>query len=260
MVTRTAAVAGMFYPDDKECLLTELSGLISSQSEREGTPPSLLVVPHAGYQYSGTVAAQAYKQITDWSYYERVLLLGPSHRVPLRGMALSDADKFSSPLGELNLDTELIAELNSKDLAAYNSAAHELEHSLEVQLPFLQFLNCDLPIIPVVVGVAPRDEVASLIRIVEQSYRILVIVSTDLSHFHSFEEACDIDRKTIDEILQLDSTIIPEQACGCFALNGALSWWAEKHRKIQLIEYKNSGDVPVFGDKSRVVGYAAFSA
>lgn len=258
MQIRPAAVAGMFYPGEQVELETKVLELLAQANHQQELkkPPKALVVPHAGYIYSGAVAAEAFIRLNTPFSMPFILLMGPSHRVPLHGMALSSAEFFSTPLGNVSLATAQRDELQEEGFAEINDSAHQLEHSLEVQLPFLQELVPEIPVLPVVVGYTSGEQVAQVISW-GLSKGALVVISTDMSHFHSYEEARQIDGQTNERILHCATDITPEEACGCYALNGLLSYLRQAGLKPQEIRRCNSGDTA--GDKSRVVGYAAYA-
>ena len=265
MQIRSAAVAGSFYPKDRYVLSEMVNTFLlapahysASLAPPRAAPPKALIVPHAGYIYSGQTAAQAYKLLSPYkTQFERVLLLGPAHRVALRGVATSSAQQFDCPLGRVQLDREAIATLEQDARVQCLDLAHAEEHSLEVQLPFLKTVLGDFSLIPLVVGDASEEDVSRLIEPFWQDDRCLVVVSTDLSHYHSYTQAQHIDRETSDTIMKLQPELQGEQACGCRALNALLSCGRQHQAEIQLLDLCNSGDTA--GSKDRVVGYAAYA-
>lgn len=276
MSNRIPAVAGSFYPDDAQRLAIMLEQMLTHADQeaesfinRKSQQPKVLVVPHAGYSYSGSIAAMAYHEVIPWAEtIHRVVLLGPSHRVALRGMALADTSEwqgFETPLGTIELDCDGIRNLvDDPDVYStikIDNQPHYFEHSLEVQLPFLQMILKQFKIIPIVVGQCDAHDVA---RILEHFYRAkdsLIIISSDLSHFHDYQSAQEIDANTNQKILHLEADIVGEQACGCYPLNGLLSLAKDKKLEIENLALFNSGD-NLFNrqstDKSRVVGYGAY--
>ena len=224
--------------------------------------PGALIVPHAGFVYSGLVAAQAYACIQQFAHeINRVVLLGPAHRVAVRGMALSSADNFQTPLGTIPLDKAANAQLALLPLVAVNNDAHELEHSLEVQLPFLQEVLDEFKLVPIVVGEASPEEVYTVLNHfssdVSRDKNTLIVISTDLSHFENYENATSHDRKTSLAIKNLEyENISYGDACGRNPLNGLLYFARKKNLHIQDLVLKNSGDVS--GERDRVVGYGAY--
>jgi AmmeMemoRadiSam system protein B len=220
--------------------------------------PKALIVPHAGYIYSGPIAASAYARLVPGrSLIRRVVLLGPVHRVPIRGLALPGADSFVTPLGAVTVDAEAAARLHAMPQVVESEPAHSLEHSLEVQLPFLQTILEEFTLVPLVVGDASPSEVAEVIERLWGGPETLIVVSSDLSHYHRYERAAEIDSSTVDDILALADTLDHEQACGATPING-FALCARRHGlKPELLDLRNSGDTA--GEKSRVVGYAAFA-
>jgi AmmeMemoRadiSam system protein B len=213
-------------------------------------------VPHAGYVYSGPVAGQAYAQlITHAEVIRRVILLGPVHRVLLRGLALPKTDRFATPLGEVRVDQDAIRRLTGTPQVVVNEAAHTLEHSLEVQLPFLQCVLHDFSLVPLAVGDATAEEVANVLETLWGGPETLIVVSSDLSHYLPYAQAKQVDHDTVEKILggrQLDSF---ERACGAVPINGLLLAAARHKLRPKLLSQCNSGDTA--GDRQRVVGYSA---
>lgn len=253
---RAPAVAGSFYPTQPEQLEQMLDTLLKQAPATSTGRPKILIVPHAGYIYSGPVAASAYRILQDNAQTcERVVLLGPSHRVALHGLALSSLNCFSTPLGDIMLDHAQDPALLQLPDCRFMDEAHEYEHSLEVQLPFLQktlgrFLLC-----PLVVGQAPATLISRVMDLLDDE-QTLFVISSDLSHYHDYRSAQHIDSRTAEAILNFDYTsITPQMACGCHPLNGALLWARQHNMQIQLLDLRNSGDTA--GDKNRVVGYAS---
>ncbi len=258
MSTRAAAVAGYFYDAAPGRLKHDVNQLLNAESATCGVVPEALIVPHAGYVYSGSTAASAYRQLLiDPDQVKRVLLLGPAHRVYIKGMAIPSVDRFTTPLGEIALDRDGLSQISALPAVQVNDEAHREEHSLEVQLPFLQTVLNDFTLIPVVVGGADATQVAAVIDALAGSEGMLVVISSDLSHFLGYEEARRIDADTCDLILHKATTLCGEQACGARAINGLMaSTWCRK-LQVSLLKACNSGDTA--GQRDRVVGYAAFS-
>jgi MEMO1 family protein len=256
---RPAAVAGMFYPDDPIELKQTLADLLANaKSGAPSRPPKALIVPHAGYIYSGPVAASAYARLGELrGRIRRVVLLGPTHRVYVRGLALPGADRFATPLGEVPLDREGMQRVAGLPQVNTSAAAHQMEHSLEVQLPFLQQVLGDFQLLPLAVGEATAAEVAEVLEKVWGGDETLIVISSDLSHFLPDALARKVDRDTADSILALNSHLNHEQACGATPVNGLLLA-AQRHglRAVEL-DVRNSSDTA--GDPQRVVGYAAFA-
>ena len=254
---RLPAVAGLFYPGDPALLKRDVQALLDAV-ERRGPQPKALIAPHAGYVYSGAVAASAYALLGDSrEQIERVVLLGPSHRVPLRDMAVPSVDAFVTPLGTIALDQPGIDALRALPGVQVMDAPHQLDHALEVQLPFLQAQLDDFTLLPVAVGACPADLVADALEAVWGGAETLIVVSTDMSHFHPYAEAQTIDRASTELILRREVTLRGNQACGCYAVNGLLRVAQRRDLRVQLLDLANSGDTA--GDRTRVVGYASFA-
>jgi MEMO1 family protein len=258
---RPAAVAGMFYPGAPRALEAGVRALLDvtpRPATADAAWPKALIVPHAGYIYSGPIAASAYARLLPGrSRIRRVVMLGPVHRVPIRGLALPGADSFVTPLGAVPVDAEAATRLHAMPQVRESEAAHSLEHSLEVQLPFLQTILDEFTMVPLVVGDATPMEVAEVIERLWGGPETLIVVSSDLSHYHRYDEAVEIDRSTAEDILALADTLDHEQACGATPING-FALCARRHGLTpELIDLRNSGDTA--GDKSRVVGYSAFA-
>lgn len=255
---RPPAVAGLFYPADRGELSHTLTALLEAAAEPAARPPKAIIAPHAGYLYSGPVAAAAYALLKPLrGRIRRVVLLGPAHRTALRGLALPAAHAFSTPLGDVRIDAAALAALHGLPQVVVSDWAHAGEHSLEVQLPFLQTVLGDFELLPLVVGDATPDEVAQVLERLWGGEETLVVVSSDLSHYHRYPEAQRLDRETAGAIAGLHADLDPEQACGAYPVNG-LNLVAQR-RGLQpvLLDLRNSGDTA--GDRSRVVGYAAFA-
>ena len=258
---RPAAVAGMFYPAPSEALQTCVDDLLAVAQSADLAPhphPKAVIVPHAGFVYSGPIAARLYARIAlHAAQYRRVILLGPAHRVALHGLAVPTCSAFATPLGTVPIDLEARAQACALPQVCVSDPAHAQEHALEVQLPFLQCLLDCFSILPLVVGEARPASVGEVLTALWGGPETLIVVSSDLSHFLTYTAANQIDRDTCAHILQLDTHIRPEQACGAYPINGLLLAARQRGLVPQLIHHCNSGDTA--GDKQRVVGYAAFS-
>ena len=220
--------------------------------------PKALIVPHAGYVYSGPIAAQAYARLAPArSTIRRVVLLGPTHRVAVRGLALPGVERFATPLGAVELDSEAIDCLRAMPQVVVSSQAHALEHSLEVHLPFLQTVLDEFTLVPLAVGDAAPDEVAAVLDLLWGGPETLIVVSSDLSHYLTYAQAQRVDRATSDAILALRTDIDHKQACGATPVCGLALIARRKSLKTELLDLRNSGDTA--GDKSRVVGYGAYA-
>lgn len=259
MLTRTMAVAGLFYPADPNELGELVERLLAHVTTQTTKQPKALIVPHAGYIYSGYTAAFAYHTLTAYSdSIRRVVLVGLSHRVPFHGgIAVSPVQQFQTPLGNVPVDMDAIKTLQKSKQVVESEEAHRLEHSLEVQLPFLQKVLPSFELIPLATGDCTPEEVANCLSEYWEDDSTLVIISSDLSHFHTYEEATKIDKATCDQILAKKTTLKPEQACGCQGINGLLTCIKNHPYDIELLDYRNSGDTA--GSKERVVGYGAFA-
>lgn len=254
--TRPAAVAGMFYPADPETLIRMIDGMLAIAGTQPPDSPKAMIVPHAGYIYSGPTAATAYARL-DRNRIRKVVLLGPVHRVPVRGLALPDAEAFATPLGSVPLDAAGMQTIGHLPQVCRSAMVHAPEHSLEVQLPFLQRALDDFVLLPLAVGDASPEEVAAVIAAVWGGHDTLILISSDLSHFHPYAEARGIDAGTADAILHLRSALHHEQACGATPVNGLLLLAQRLAMTCRQLDLCNSGDTA--GDKQRVVGYGAFA-
>jgi len=262
---RPPAVADMFYPADAQELQDMVSGYLreAAKNTEAGDIPKALIVPHAGYVYSGPVAASAYVRLLPARRkIHRVVLLGPSHRVPLLGLASSSADAFSTPLGAIPLDRQAIERAEQLPQVHRLDEAHALEHSLEVQLPFLQNVLDDFSLVPLVVGDASPAEVAEVLELLWDGPETLIVISSDLSHYHDYDTANVLDSATSQAIenLQLER-IHGENACGFHAVNGLLYLLRKRGEALGLhghtLDLRNSGDTA--GPHDRVVGYGAYA-
>ncbi len=258
---RPAAVAGAFYPGQEYLLINEINVLLEaekSSSHERRKPPKALIVPHAGYIYSGPVAATAYSRLTAVSdIIKRVILLGPVHRVPVSGLALPGVDAFATPLGDVAIDQAAINVISDMPQIVESPAAHAQEHSLEVQLPFLQTVLNDFTLVPLAVGDVSAQQVAEVLEVLWGEAETLIVISSDLSHFLPYQAAQVVDADTVKNILELHEPLDHQQACGATPVNG-LMLAAKQHRlQSQLLDMHNSGDTA--GDKDRVVGYAAIA-
>lgn len=257
---RQPAVAGMFYPAAASELARDVGALLAgAASAARGEPvPKAIIAPHAGYIYSGAVAATAYARLAPArGKITRVVLLGPVHRVPVRGLALPGATVLATPLGNIPVDADAVAALSKLPQVAVSPAAHALEHSLEVHLPFLQTVLEKFSVVPLAVGDATADEIAQVLDRLWGGTDTLIVVSSDLSHYLSYGEAQAIDRATAQAILDLRTDISHEQACGGTPVNGLALAARRRSLTPRLLDLRNSGDTA--GDRRRVVGYGAFA-
>jgi len=257
---RPAAVAGLFYSHDPNELAQTLDAMLdaAAQSLPVAAIPKAIIAPHAGYVYSGPIAASVYARLKPArARIRRVVLLGPTHRVAVRGLALPDSDAFATPLGRVPLDAESVALLRTLPHVTVSSSAHAFEHSLEVHLPFLQSVLDEFTLVPLAVGHAEADQVAQVLEALWGGPETLIVVSSDLSHYHPYHEAQAIDQRTTDDILRLATDITHEQACGATPMTGLNLAAQRRGLRPQLLDLRNSGDTA--GDRKRVVGYGAFA-
>lgn len=268
---RHPAVAGFFYPGDPGDLARQVDSLLEAvpqevlpRSSRNGASDSrvpnrpyarAISAPHAGYVYSGATAAYAYRQLDPAT--RRVLILGPTHRVGIRGMALTGADWQETPLGRIRTDGELTAKLAALPDVVTAPRVHAEEHSMEVHMPFLQrYLKPGFTVVPLAVGVVEPEVVAAAIRLAWNMPDTAILISSDMSHYLEYDAARATDGKTIRQILAGAPALVGEQACGAFPLSGMMAFAAARGLTPELLDARNSGDTA--GDHSRVVGYAAF--
>jgi hypothetical protein len=256
MMLRPPAVAGTFYPSDRIELARTVDAFLASAPARTGPHPQAIVVPHAGYIYSGPVAAAAYATIA--ADIHRVVLFGPAHRVAVDGLALPTVDAFATPLGNVPIDAALRTQAAALPGVVLDDRPHATEHSLEVQLPFLQRTLGDFTLLPFAVGRASTETVAAVIDAVWGGAETLVVVSTDLSHYESYEDASIHDRQTAAAIIGRRSAMIgTADACGAIPLRGLLAATRIQSLAPTLLDLRSSGDTN--GPRDRVVGYGAFT-
>ncbi len=255
---RPPAVAGAFYPGTSAGLESQIATLLASARTADVRRPKALIAPHAGYIYSGPIAASAYARLAPHrDEYSRVVLLGPAHLVRLRGLALPASTSFATPLGEISLDRNAPEALRRLPQICVSDQAHAQEHSLEVQLPFLQQTLAGFTLVPLAVGDASVQEVAEVLDLLWGGDETLIVVSSDLSHYLSYAQARQIDEQTARIVLGLAPELNHEQACGATPVNGLLRAAERRGLRPQLLDLRNSGDTA--GDKNRVVGYASFA-
>lgn len=254
---RPAAVAGMFYPDDAATLKQMVRHFLD-QATSSGAAPKAIIAPHAGYIYSGAVAASAYHLLEGRrERIKRVVLLGPSHRVPLFGLAASSAERFATPLGEIPLDRTMIERLSRLPQVKIMDEAHMMEHSLEVQLPFLQSILREFKLVPLVAGDATADEVCEVLEQVGLNEATLIVISSDLSHYHDYATAQQMDRHTSAAIEHLEPDKLGYgDACGRVPVSGMLKLARKLGLKAETVDLRNSGDTA--GPRDQVVGYGAY--
>lgn len=255
---RAAAVAGYFYPANRVELELMIESLLNTV-EHITPPAKAMIAPHAGLIYSGPVAATVYASLrTVRENINRVVLLGPSHRVALKGLALSSADYFETPLGKIEIDQQACAAIRELPQVTVADVAHAQEHSLEIHLPFLQVVLNRFKLIPIVVGDAAPADVAEVLEILWGDEHTQIIISSDLSHYHDYQTAQRLDALTSKAIenLQWDA-IGPQQACGCMPMRGLLQLAKDKHLQVKTLDLRNSGDTA--GTRDKVVGYGAYA-
>ncbi len=254
---RTPAVAGMFYPADAAHLTRDIRQYLA-ETRAFNLRPKALIVPHAGYMYSGPVAATAYATLASSAdRIKRVVLLGPTHRVAVRGLALPGVDAFDTPLGRVNLDVQLVQAIAQLPQVIVNAQTHALEHSLEVQLPFLQNILEGFTLLPLAVGMTSADEVAEVLETVWGGDETLIVISSDLSHYLPYSTAQRVDQETSQAILNLQQPIPHDHACGGTPVSGLVLAARKHHLVPHLLDLRNSGDTA--GPRDRVVGYGAFA-
>ncbi len=288
---RPPAVAGQFYPGDAAVLRATVQALLAGPGGRAAQPvvaaaragagdqggdtaaagagvpgrpsPKAIIAPHAGYAYSGPIAGSAFRALAPGTAgagaggVRRVVVIGPAHRVAIRGLALPDAAGFATPLGEVPLDAEACERLAGLPQVAVRSDAHRDEHALEVELPFLQVLLGDFRLVPLVVGQASGAQVAEALELVWGDDQTVVVVSSDLSHFLPAATAERVDRQTAARIAALAGPLAPDQACGAIPINGLLIVARRRALAARQLDLRHSGDTS--GDRSRVVGYGAWA-
>lgn len=264
--TRPAAVAGTWYPASVERLRHEVDGYLARADSGPAAEVLAIIAPHAGLMYSGSVAAFSYRAIADRPF-DVVVLAGPSHFVPFEGVALPEADRFDFPLGPLSISSaDSEAMLAASPLVRRKAAAHAREHSLEMQLPFLSRVLPDVPIVPLLMGYQIRDTIEELGRALTAALRgrrVLLVASTDLSHYFDARTAAALDRQVLDRVERFDPEGLldalegnPRHACGGGPMVSVmLAARALGARDAAVLRYADSGDVS--GDKSAVVGYMA---
>ncbi len=256
--TRQPAVAGSFYPASATELRATVERLLGA-AKPQSLSAKALIAPHAGYIYSGPIAATAYATLAPRAdAIHRVVLLGPSHFVPFRGLALPDAEAFETPLGRIELDRAALLMLQGHPAVQVLGEAHEREHSLEVQLPFLQVALKEFTLVPLAVGHAEPGQVAAVLDLLWGGEETLIVISSDLSHYRSYEAAALIDAETAKAIERLDEEPLDgDHACGCHPIRGLLRVARRRHMKVLPLDRRNSGDTA--GDRRRVVGYGAWA-
>ncbi|HET7157844.1 MAG TPA: AmmeMemoRadiSam system protein B [Burkholderiales bacterium] len=259
---RPAAIAGTFYPGNRDELARGVNAMLAAAKPVASPPtpatPKAIIAPHAGYIYSGPIAASIYALIAPMrTRIKRVVLLGPAHRVAFQGIALPGVDAFATPLGTVSIDTAAVKQLMALPYVGTSKEAHRLEHSLEVQLPFLQTVLEEFTLVPMAIGRANAQQVAAALELLWGGDETLIVVSSDMSHYLPYTDAQATDSATAQAILDLRTDINHHQACGATPVTGLNLIAQKRNLKPQLIDLRNSGDTA--GDKARVVGYASFA-
>ena len=252
---RTPAVAGTFYPASAAELGSTVDRLLAAVHVPAGARrPKALIVPHAGYIYSGPIAASAFARVAPFgAEITRVVLIGPAHRVFVQGLVSPGASRLRTPLGELEVDTAALQQVG----ITVDAAAHAREHSLEVELPFLQRVTPHAKIVPLAGTRADPEAVGRVLDALWGGPETLIVISSDLSHYLPYAEGRAADERTVARILARETTIAGEEACGSIGLNG-LAWLARRRNlAIELLDLRSSGDTA--GKKDEVVGYGAFA-
>ncbi|MGH8441817.1 MAG: AmmeMemoRadiSam system protein B [Nevskiaceae bacterium] len=256
--TRQPAVAGSFYPASPKELRAQVERLLAG-ARPAAVEPKALIAPHAGYIYSGPIAASAYATLAPFAArIRRVVLLGPSHFVPVEGLALPQAGAFATPLGAIELDRAALTMLEGHPAVCVLDEAHQREHSLEVQLPFLQVALPGFTLVPLAVGHATPEQTASVLDLLWGDEETLIVISSDLSHYLSYEAAAVVDAETARAIERLDDELLDgDHACGCHPIRGLLQVARRRGLRVVPLDRRSSGDTA--GDKRRVVGYGAWA-
>ena len=263
---RLPAVAGFFYPGDAPTLtgavrkyLAEADAKIPDRIHgRPATVPKAIIVPHAGYVYSGLTAAAAYRTLAPArGIIKRVVMLGPCHRVAVRGLALPSATAFRTPLGDVAIDRDAVDAIRALPGVEIFDATHKDDHALEVHLPFLQVVLDDFKIVPMIVGGAAPDDVARVLETLWGGPETLILISSDLSHYLSYDAARKSDDETRRAIEGFDLGALGDNsACGRHSIKGLLQVAKKKSLTVSTADVRNSGDTA--GTKDRVVGYGSW--
>ena len=254
---RSTAVAGYFYPDDAQQLRSQLHGYLA-EAKANAPCPKAFIAPHAGYIYSGAVAASAYARVFNRDKdIEQVVLMGPSHRVGFEGIATPGVDYFASPLGNIPVDRQAMEHVEELPFVRCIDRAHAHEHSLEVHLPFLQLTLNEFRLIPLVVGDARGAQVSQVLELLWGGEETLIVISSDLSHYLDYDSAVAIDSLTTKAIETLKGEDISyDQACGRIPVQGMLLSAKQHGLTCTTVDQRNSGDTA--GPRDQVVGYGAY--
>ncbi len=257
---RASAVSGTFYPCERAKLTEEIEKYLAVVAAQKRSYPNsalrAVIAPHAGYIYSGSIAAHAYLPVRQArEQFTKVVVVGPAHREPTRGLAVSPAEIFETPFGKVKVDQGLRQRVCDLPGVKIDARPHLLEHSIEVHLPFLQITLGDFLLLPVLIGDSETDEVARFLQVVGQEPETLLVVSSDLSHFLSYEKAQAMDERTVAQILEFEIPQDWDQACGRLGISGLVSVAQKQNWQPHLLALANSGDTS--GDRNRVVGYTS---
>jgi MEMO1 family protein len=259
MQIREPAVAGMFYPGEAKDLVAAVDGFLAQARGSHAEPVKAVIAPHAGYVYSGPIAGSAYHALAPrGDSVTRVVVVGPSHRVPFSGLATSSAAGFATPLGVLPVDRDAVRDLLKDALVHENDRAHAQEHSLEVHLPFVQRIFPRASVIPLLAGDDDYRRVAEMLERLWGGDETAIVVSSDLSHYLDYASACRVDRETAETIESRKAGEVNfDQACGATPINGLLQVATSHGLALHTLDLRNSGDTA--GPRAEVVGYGAFA-
>ncbi len=253
---RQPAVAGQFYPGEALQLRQVVERYIAESKGSDKVPPKAIIAPHAGYIYSGPIAGTAYASLAQANgAVRRVVLMGPAHWAAVGSLAASSAEAFATPLGLVRLDSDVHEKIRALPQVVVNDGAHQREHGLEVQLPFLQLIFSDFTLVPLVVGDATASEVADLLEQLWGGPETVIVISSDLSHYEDYETAVRLDKAT-SEAIEAHQPLQEGQACGRKAINGLLRLARQRGLTVHTADLRNSGDTA--GPRDRVVGYGAY--
>lgn len=256
---RAAAVAGMFYPGSEEMLRPMVEGFLREATRPEpGYSPKALIAPHAGFVYSGPIAGTAFRCFAaEAESIEKIVLLGPAHRLPVQGLALPGETAFETPLGVVPIADDLVEAIEDLPQVTTNRAAHAPEHCLEVELPFLQVVLGGFSVLPLLVSHVDPQQIAEVLDRVWGGDETRIVVSSDLSHYLSYRSAQQLDQETAQRVLGMLEPIEEHRACGAVAINGLLTTARLRGLVPHLLDLRSSGDTA--GDRQRVVGYGSFA-
>ncbi len=278
-IDREPYAAGKFYESNPLTLQKDLKTLFSEATNKMFDNVIAIISPHAGYPFSGEIAASAFNQIDPQMHYDHVFVIASSHRVSFRGASVYNRGDYLTPLGKVKVDIDLARKLvEENELFTYRNDAHIYEHSLEVQLPFLQYkLGNDVNMIPIVIGTQRKEECEEIARVLKPflGRNNLFVISTDFSHYPSYEDAIEVDHKTAGAIEsksvdKLHKVLKGNESMKIQNLATSLCGWSSVYTLLYMIQdepdytvhkvnYKNSGDAELYGDKDRVVGYWAMA-